>query len=173
MDELALIDRPTAMDFILNMTGQPSVASVGHSQGCTLTIMNLAMRPEYIDKIWLLLLMGPVTHSEYIRTPFLTAQAKTGSAQVGGTWWCRGKGCAAGCAPRGARWRRVCPAAHALGQHPRRPTPQVPPAPCAYPPARTPPPPHTHPPPMHPPARPPAPRLSWATLAWASSSPTR
>jgi pimeloyl-ACP methyl ester carboxylesterase len=83
MDELALMDRPAQIDFILNTTGAASLAAVGHSQGCTLTLMLLAMRPEYIDKIWLLMLMGPVTHSEYIQTPYLRAQAKTDSAQVG------------------------------------------------------------------------------------------
>lgn len=44
--------------------------------------MLLSMRPDLIDKIWLLALMGPVTHSEYIMTPFLRAQAKTESAQI-------------------------------------------------------------------------------------------
>jgi pimeloyl-ACP methyl ester carboxylesterase len=82
MDELALLDRPAQIDFVLNFTGLPSVGTVGHSQGCTLTVMLLAMRPEYINKIWMLMLMGPVTHSEYIQTPFLKQQAKTESAQI-------------------------------------------------------------------------------------------
>jgi len=82
MDELALIDRPTQIDFVLNFTGAASVGTVGHSQGCTLSVMLLAMRPEYIDKIWMLMLLGPVTHSEYIQTPFLRQQAATESAQI-------------------------------------------------------------------------------------------
>jgi pimeloyl-ACP methyl ester carboxylesterase len=84
MDELALFDRAAQLDFITNKTGQPSVAAIGHSQGCTLSVMLLAMRPDYIDKLWLLMLLGPVTHSEYIQTPFLRQQAKIESAQVGG-----------------------------------------------------------------------------------------
>jgi len=82
MDELALIDLPTQIDEVLRLTGKPSLALVGHSQGCTLPVMLLAMRPEYNEKIWLLTLLGPVTFAEEIRAPFLSWQAKTRSAQV-------------------------------------------------------------------------------------------
>ncbi|GBF88601.1 lipase [Raphidocelis subcapitata] len=82
MDELALFDRASQIDFITNKTGQAQIAAIGHSQGCTLTVMLLAMRPDYIDKLWLFMLMGPVTHSEYIQAPFLRQQARTESAQV-------------------------------------------------------------------------------------------
>lgn len=81
MDELALIDMPAQADFALKKSGQPSLAFVGHSQGCTLAVMLLAMRPQLIDKVWLLMLLGPVTHSEYIQAPYLRAQARTNSAQ--------------------------------------------------------------------------------------------
>ena len=75
---------PPQVDFILNMTGVPKLAIVGHSQGCTLTLMMLSWRAEYNDKLWLIALMGPVVHSEYIETPFLKQQAATGSSLVGG-----------------------------------------------------------------------------------------
>ncbi|KAI8477467.1 MAG: Alpha/Beta hydrolase protein [Monoraphidium minutum] len=80
MDELALIDLPAQIDFILDFTKQPKLAIVGHSQGCTLTLMMLSWRADYNDKLWLMMLMGPVANSMYIKTPFLAQQAKTGSS---------------------------------------------------------------------------------------------
>lgn len=82
MDELALIDMPAQVEFALQTSGQPSLAFFGHSQGCTLALMLLATRPALAERVWLLALLGPVTHSEYISTPFLRAMANNDAAQV-------------------------------------------------------------------------------------------
>jgi pimeloyl-ACP methyl ester carboxylesterase len=82
MDELALIDLPAQIDYILKFTGQSQVGLIGHSQGCTLPLMLLSERPEYNDKFWLIMMLGPVTYAQYIRAPFLKQQAKTESATV-------------------------------------------------------------------------------------------
>ena len=84
MDELALIDLPAQIDFVLGATGQSSLALVGHSQGCTLPEMLLAAKPEYNDKVWLLTLLGPVTFARMMQAPFLRQQARTKSFEVSG-----------------------------------------------------------------------------------------
>jgi hypothetical protein len=63
IDELALVDLPAQIDFILGLTQQRSLAFVGHSQGCTLPLMLLSAKPEYNDKLWLMMLLGAVTHA--------------------------------------------------------------------------------------------------------------
>ncbi len=82
LDELALIDLPTQIDFVLGKTGHGSLAFVGHSQGCTLPLMLMSEKPEYNDKLWLMMMLGPVTYAEYIKAPFLRNQAKTKGATV-------------------------------------------------------------------------------------------
>ena len=82
MDELALTDLPAQIDFITAFTRQPSIALVGHSQGCTLPLMLLAAKPEYNAKLWLLMLLGPVVNAQLIRAPYLRAQAETMSSAV-------------------------------------------------------------------------------------------
>ncbi|KAI8477459.1 MAG: Alpha/Beta hydrolase protein [Monoraphidium minutum] len=78
MDELALIDLPAQIDFILRRTGQRSLAIAGHSQGATLPLMLLAARPEYNSKIWLFILLGGVSQSSDVTAAFLRQQAQTG-----------------------------------------------------------------------------------------------
>ncbi|GBF95229.1 lipase [Raphidocelis subcapitata] len=82
IDELALIDLPSQIDFILGKTGQKSLTVVGHSQGCTLPLMLMSERPEYNQKINLLMMLGPVTFIHHIQAPFLKQQAVTKSAQL-------------------------------------------------------------------------------------------
>jgi len=82
MDELALIDLPTQIDAVLRLTGKPSLALVGHSQGCSLPLMLLSAKPEYNQKLWLLMMLGVVTHAEYIQAPHLKLQAQLAGARV-------------------------------------------------------------------------------------------
>ncbi len=91
MDELALIDLPTQIDEVLRLTGQRQLALVGHSQGCTLPLMLLAQKPEYNKKLWLLMLLGPVTFAQHIKAPFLGWQAETKSSGVSESVIARGR----------------------------------------------------------------------------------
>jgi predicted alpha/beta hydrolase len=83
MDELALIDLPAQIDYVLKTTHAKKLAFVGHSQGCTLIYMLLAEKQEYNDKISVAVHVGPVGFIEYIRAPFLKAQPVIKSDQVG------------------------------------------------------------------------------------------
>ncbi|KIZ02122.1 lipase, gastric [Monoraphidium neglectum] len=81
IDELALLDLPAQIDFILKFTGKPSLATVGHSQGCTLPLMLLSAKPEYNAKVWLMMQIGAVTHAEEIQAKYMRHQAELRSAQ--------------------------------------------------------------------------------------------
>jgi lysosomal acid lipase/cholesteryl ester hydrolase len=84
MDELALIDLPAQIDYVLKTTQAKKLAYVGHSQGCTLAYMLLSEKAAYNDKISVVVHVGPVGFIEYIRAPFLKAQPVIKSDQVGG-----------------------------------------------------------------------------------------
>ncbi|KAI8469963.1 MAG: Alpha/Beta hydrolase protein [Monoraphidium minutum] len=82
MDEQAVVDLPLLVDAILATSGKKRAALIGHSQGCTLALMMLAAKPDYNDKLWLLMMMGSVTNPDDVSTPFLRQQARTFSATV-------------------------------------------------------------------------------------------
>lgn len=82
MDELALIDLPAMIDYVLKFTKASKLAYVGHSQGCTLIYMLLSAKVQYNDKISVVVHVGPVAFIEFIRAPFLKGQTQIHSDQV-------------------------------------------------------------------------------------------
>ncbi|CAH0715859.1 unnamed protein product, partial [Brenthis ino] len=58
--ELGYYDLPAIIDFILNKTGQKKLTAIGHSQGNAIFLVLGATRPEYNDKIKLLISLSPV-----------------------------------------------------------------------------------------------------------------
>mgnify|MGYP001811081675 CR=1 FL=1 len=82
LDELALVDLPTAIDYVLDATGHKQLGFIGFSQGCAIATMLLAAQPAYDDKIWLLLLVAPVVMAESVVQPFLRQQAMKSTAKV-------------------------------------------------------------------------------------------
>lgn len=59
LDELALIDLPTMIDFVINRTGAKTINYVGHSLGATGVLMLLATVPEYNEKLKSVNLFAP------------------------------------------------------------------------------------------------------------------
>ncbi|XP_068150902.1 lipase 3 [Drosophila tropicalis] len=57
--EIGAIDLPTMIDYILNITEEPSLHYVGHSQGCTSFFVMASYRPEYNEKIKTAHLLAP------------------------------------------------------------------------------------------------------------------
>lgn len=51
LDEMALIDLPAFIDYVLDHTGKKQVNYVAHSQGVGIAILLCAKKPEYNDKI--------------------------------------------------------------------------------------------------------------------------
>ncbi|XP_053614583.1 lipase member K-like [Plodia interpunctella] len=61
IDEMASLDMPAAIDYILEVTNKKQVIIVAHSQGSTISILMCAKRPEYNDKIKIGFAMSPVS----------------------------------------------------------------------------------------------------------------
>lgn len=59
--EIGFYDLPAAVDYILEKTNQVQLHYVGHSQGGTVFIVFLAMRPEYNQKIKSSYLLAPAS----------------------------------------------------------------------------------------------------------------
>lgn len=59
LDQIALLDLPTAIDYILAMTGQKNIAYLGHSQGSRVMLMLMSRRKEYNDLIKPFIALSP------------------------------------------------------------------------------------------------------------------
>ncbi|KAJ8676401.1 hypothetical protein QAD02_012188 [Eretmocerus hayati] len=58
--EMGVYDTATAIDHVLNTTGQSKVALVGHSMGTTTGLVLLSSKPEYNDKVNVFLGFAPI-----------------------------------------------------------------------------------------------------------------
>ncbi|CAH2096566.1 unnamed protein product [Euphydryas editha] len=69
--ELGYYDLPAMIDFILDETGVKSLSAVGHSQGNTIFLVLGATRPEYNDKIKVMVSLSPVCYLSNINNAVL------------------------------------------------------------------------------------------------------
>lgn len=58
--EMALYDVSSMIDYVLRSKNQSSLVYVAHSMGTTMGLVLLSMRPEYNEKIRLVINMGSV-----------------------------------------------------------------------------------------------------------------
>ena len=58
-EELALVDMPQVIDFILKSTSKEQLIYIGHSQGGRIIYSLLSERPEYNEKVQLFAAMAP------------------------------------------------------------------------------------------------------------------
>eukprot|EP00879_Flechtneria_rotunda_P000554 GHRR01000660.1.p1 GENE.GHRR01000660.1~~GHRR01000660.1.p1 ORF type:complete len:576 (+),score=135.60 GHRR01000660.1:200-1927(+) len=75
LDQLALLDLSTMVDFALATSGASKLGYVGHSQGCTLAYLLCAAKPEYNNKFSVLAHLGPVVFVDFFRAVTLRALA--------------------------------------------------------------------------------------------------
>lgn len=75
-EESGYYDLTANIDYILNKTGHKKVAYVGHSQGTTEFFAMAAMRPEYNDKISVMIALAPVAYMGHMASPLLKLMAK-------------------------------------------------------------------------------------------------
>ncbi|XP_041671349.1 gastric triacylglycerol lipase isoform X2 [Cheilinus undulatus] len=68
-DEMALKDLPTAVDYILKVTGQEQIYYIGHSQGTTIGFMAFSTLPELASKVKLFVALAPVATVEFTESP--------------------------------------------------------------------------------------------------------
>ncbi|XP_049615985.1 gastric triacylglycerol lipase [Syngnathus scovelli] len=68
-DEMALLDLPAVVDYILKVTGQRQMAYVGHSQGTTIAFMAFSTLPQLAAKIKLFVALAPVATVAFPSSP--------------------------------------------------------------------------------------------------------
>ncbi|XP_073959949.1 lipase 1-like [Choristoneura fumiferana] len=67
--ERGYYDLAATIDYILQITGETGVISVGHSQGTTNNFVLLSSRPEYNDKVKLCIALAPVAFLDNLVLP--------------------------------------------------------------------------------------------------------
>ncbi|XP_065307849.1 lipase member M-like isoform X2 [Dermacentor albipictus] len=68
-DEIGRYDIAAVINLVLNVTGASKVSILGFSQGLTASLVLLSTRPEYNEKVDLLLAYGPVANITHIGYP--------------------------------------------------------------------------------------------------------
>ncbi|KXJ71265.1 hypothetical protein RP20_CCG021027 [Aedes albopictus] len=74
--EIGYYDLPAMLDYTLNQTNQSKLHYIGHSQGTTSFFVMASTRPEYNEKIHLMLALAPVAFTEHVRSPLLKVMAR-------------------------------------------------------------------------------------------------
>lgn len=69
--EIATIDLPTIIDYVLNLTGQKKVFYIGHSQGNTVSYVLCSEKPEYNDKIRAVINLAPSAFLSNMKVPII------------------------------------------------------------------------------------------------------
>ena len=69
IDEMALIDLPAIIDYVIDKTNHQSIGYIGHSQGNFIMLALLSAKPEYSQKIRPYISLSPVFYTEQLKTP--------------------------------------------------------------------------------------------------------
>lgn len=70
-DEIGYYDIPACIDYILATTNQQKIFYLGHSQGNTAFFAMAAQRPEYNEKIRLMVALAPIAFISNLDHPVL------------------------------------------------------------------------------------------------------
>ncbi|KAL0869543.1 hypothetical protein ABMA27_005810 [Loxostege sticticalis] len=77
--EIGCYDLPAMIDYALNTTEQTSLKYIGHSQGTTSFFVMASEKPEYNEKISLMVALSPVAFMTHVTAPFIKLLAPTGT----------------------------------------------------------------------------------------------
>lgn len=69
--EIGLYDLPAMIDYVLNETDQVSLKYIGHSQGTTSFFVMASEKPEYNEKVSLMIALSPVAYMSNVRSPIV------------------------------------------------------------------------------------------------------
>lgn len=64
--EIGIFDYPAAIDYIIALTGKPSVYFIGHNQATSAMLALLSTRPDYSAKLLHLHFLAPIAWMDYI-----------------------------------------------------------------------------------------------------------
>jgi pimeloyl-ACP methyl ester carboxylesterase len=67
--EMGLYDLPAMVDYVLNRTGQEDLYYIGYSMGATMFFVFASIKPEYNEKIRLMIALAPSTFMANSTTP--------------------------------------------------------------------------------------------------------
>ncbi|XP_026754692.2 lipase 3-like [Galleria mellonella] len=70
-DEIGRYDLPAMIDYALDKTNQKQLVYIGHSQGTTTYFVMCSERPEYNDKIKLMIALSAVSFLSHTKSPLL------------------------------------------------------------------------------------------------------
>ncbi|XP_044735400.1 lipase 3-like [Chrysoperla carnea] len=74
--EMGIYDLPAMIDYTLNYTNSKEIYYIGHSQGTTSFFVMCSERPEYNEKIKLMIALAPVAFMSNVKNPFLQVMSK-------------------------------------------------------------------------------------------------
>jgi lysosomal acid lipase/cholesteryl ester hydrolase len=66
---MGIYDLPAMTDYVLNKTGQEELYYIGYSMGATMFFVFTSMKPEYKEKIRLMIALAPSTFMANSTTP--------------------------------------------------------------------------------------------------------
>lgn len=69
--EIGVFDLPAMIDYVLNKTEETSLKYIGYSQGTTSFFVMASERPEYNDKVSLMVALSPVAYMSNVRSPIV------------------------------------------------------------------------------------------------------
>lgn len=67
--EIGVYDLPAMIDYALNITNEPALKYIGHSQGTTTFFVMASEKPEYNSKVALMVALSPVAFMSNVRSP--------------------------------------------------------------------------------------------------------
>lgn len=76
LNEMAMYDLPDAVDYILEMTGAPSLTYIGFSQGTAQAFAGLSINPKLNDKVNLFIALAPATTPSGLHSQVIDAFVK-------------------------------------------------------------------------------------------------
>jgi pimeloyl-ACP methyl ester carboxylesterase len=74
-DEMASIDLPSQIEYVLQQTGQSKLTYIGHSEGTIVAFAALSQTPSLSKYINLYIAMAPVAYVQYVESTLLKALA--------------------------------------------------------------------------------------------------
>lgn len=68
---MGLYDLPATINYILNKTNEKKLYFIGHSMGATISYILCSHRPEYNEKLRLVISLAPTAYPNHKLTTFL------------------------------------------------------------------------------------------------------
>lgn len=75
-------DLPAMIDYILNHSGSTTLSYVGHSMGCAVYFVAMALHPELNSKINVMVALAPSVYGRHIRNTLARISVPVGTFLV-------------------------------------------------------------------------------------------